>query len=146
MVPKPLGQPYLDGDVFAFHLELDRAGYVYILSLSPDRKAALLFPNQRDRQNLLAAGEHQVPRTGEEFFVQCPTVESCGKERVVALVSGTPLRLGEKAEYSWAELYERVPLRELRDQLSNGRSLGIRSSPAALDWQSASEEFESRKK
>ena len=142
MSPSHPGQPYLENDLFAFTVQTDREGRLYILNFSPDRTATCLIPNPADRDNFVKKGPQQFPRKGEEFFVKCPAPAACGKETAIAIVSTAPLDLGDRMEYTWDEVFERVKLKKLTDLFATSRSAGVTSTRPDLDWQAAAVEYE----
>jgi hypothetical protein len=61
---------------------------------------------------------------------------------VVALLSRRKLDLGEKVEYAWDEVFERLNLKLLQDEVSKyaQRSVNLKNPEASLgagDWQAA---------
>jgi hypothetical protein len=75
-------------DLVRFKLESSHAGYVYLLMAGSDGKRFdLLFPNKKDPQNRIQAGETwDLPRSGWAFRASGPA----GSNRLLAIVSDTP--------------------------------------------------------
>lgn len=74
-------------DLLDFSVTLDRPGHLSLLHLGTDGKYHLLFPNDRDRDNRLAAGTHRFPRADWALQAQGPA----GKGYFMAYWSATPI-------------------------------------------------------
>jgi hypothetical protein len=85
----------------------------------------------------VAPGAIRIPRSAAYEF---PIQEPAGRDVVVALLSKRKLDLGEKVEYAWNEVFERLNLKLLEDELSKytQRAILVEKSMAGLgasDWQ-----------
>ena len=87
-----IGRDYLD-----LALTSSRAGYVYLVLLGSDGKSFyLLFPNDLDRDNRIAAGETlRLPRPNWRVQGQGPS----GKDTVLAIVAESPRDLSALAAH-----------------------------------------------
>ncbi|MCK6683352.1 MAG: caspase family protein [Thermoanaerobaculia bacterium] len=159
MAPKRPGEPYREGETFAFDVESSMQGYLYLLVFSEGRKASCLIPNVLDRDPRISAGKSRFPRKGEEFVVTCHPAP-CGTDVAVAIVSEQPLGLGEKENYAWDEIFGRLRLKELEAYLGAPAAAGAPTTAGAParrkatagptapagTWQAATAIFESRKR
>jgi hypothetical protein len=88
-----LARPVLriDQDVLEMTIRSNRDGYVYVAIAGSDRTSLyLLYPNERDRENRLVAGEALVlPRSSWEVTASGPV----GRDTLLVMVSDTPRRL-----------------------------------------------------
>lgn len=78
----------VDQDSFEFTLKSSHAGYVYLLMVGSDGTSFdLLFPNQLDKKNEIAAGETlKLPRSTWELAAGGPP----GKDVLLAIVAESP--------------------------------------------------------
>lgn len=81
----------IDHDALEMTIRSNRSGYVYVAIAGSDRTSLyLLFPNERDRQNRLAAGEPlALPRSSWEVAASGPA----GRDTVLVMVTDTPRQL-----------------------------------------------------
>lgn len=113
--------------------------YLYVLVFSAGNKAFCIFPtvNGGDTDNFVRKGSIAFPRGRYETIAGEPV----GKDVWVALVSRKKLNIGEKQDYTWDEMFNRIGLDALRkatfDML---RGPGGQKTPpaAAVDWQASS--------
>ena len=74
-------------DALEFDVEVDRPGYLYIFQVGSDGKTFnLLFPNQADAANQVAAGTQHFPRAGWSLRSAGPP----GPNSLMVLLSPTP--------------------------------------------------------
>ena len=75
-------------DTFKFTLRSREGGYAYLLLVGSDGKTFdLLFPNQLDKDNLMAAGDTlELPRTSWQLSADGPP----GQDTLLAIVSDSP--------------------------------------------------------
>ncbi|MRV74071.1 DUF4384 domain-containing protein [Duganella sp. FT92W] len=83
-----IGKDALDLSVTSSH-----EGYVYVVMLGSDKKSYyMLFPNDRDGDNYIKAGESlKLPRPNWRITAQGPA----GTDRMLVVVSATPRDLGQ---------------------------------------------------
>ncbi len=80
-----------------FVVSSDTAGYLYLLAFSANDVAGCIFPRG-------ASADNQIqPGTPRKFTV--PAEGEPSRDTVVALVSTTPLKLGDKAQYTHQEVF-----------------------------------------
>jgi hypothetical protein len=80
---------YSPGDTLRVTVSLNQASYVYIYTITPDRRVNLLFPNAYQPDNLLQAGTHTIPNRRYSFVISPPT----GVECLQVLALAAPLSL-----------------------------------------------------
>jgi hypothetical protein len=138
---------YRDGEKVTYRVTTDTGGYLYLLVFSRDNVATCIFPNDNDRDNQVAPGTHSVPRASTyEFPVGAPY----GRDVFVALVSKERINIGDKVEYTWNEVFQRLNLRGLQEAIGNAasaRAVRVKQSGGALDpqgWQGATVVVESK--
>ncbi|HEX9927919.1 MAG TPA: caspase family protein [Pyrinomonadaceae bacterium] len=130
---------YRLGDKIYYTVDISETSFLYILVFSAQNKAFCLFPTAvgGDSISKLMKGKHSFPREGYETEATQPV----GKDVWVALVSRKDLRLGEKEEYTWDEMFSRIGLAELQkaiaDKITQSRGAkNTKTSPiTAADWQ-----------
>ncbi|MFL6283791.1 MAG: caspase family protein [Pyrinomonadaceae bacterium] len=137
---------YSDGEKVTYRVTTDTGGYLYLLVFSPDNVATCIFPNDRDRDNQIAPGSLTVPRASTYEF---PVGPPYGRDVFVALVTKERINLGDKVEYAWDEVFQRLNLRGLQEAVGNAASArGMRiGRGAGLDprsWQGATVVVESK--
>jgi hypothetical protein len=115
----------------------DAPGYLYLIVFSRQNVATCIFPNSQDSNNLITPGSMRIPRGGSYEF---PIREPLGRDVVVALLSRRRLDFGEKVEYAWNEIFGRLNLKLLQDEVSKyaQRSVNVKNTEAghgAGDWQ-----------
>ncbi len=127
------------GEKIGYTVEISEDAYLYILVFSADNKAFCIFPTVvgSDTDNLVQKGSISFPRG---IYVT-EAAEPVGKDVWVALVSKQKLRLGEKQDYSWDEVFDRIGLDALRkatfSMLRDPK--GQKTPPTSvLDWQAGS--------
>lgn len=128
---------YIIGETISYEVEADTPGYLYLVVFSQKNVASCIFPNSEDLNNQIPAGRVSVPRSTTYDF---PIQEPIGRDVVVALLSKQKLNLGDKVEYTWQEVFERLNLKELRDKVTQEatRGVGVNKTGGSLgagDWQ-----------
>ncbi|HNU07114.1 MAG TPA: DUF4384 domain-containing protein, partial [Pyrinomonadaceae bacterium] len=113
--------------------------YLYVLVFSAGNKAFCIFPtvNGGDTDNFVRKGSIAFPRGRYETIAGEPV----GKDVWVALVSRKKLNIGEKQDYTWDEMFNRIGLDALRNATFDMlRGPGGQKTPpaAAVDWQASS--------
>lgn len=74
-------------DYLQFQVTSNRAGYVYVFMVDPQREYLMLLPNQRDRSNTIAAGQTlTLPRPSWPMLADAPA----GPIHFLVLVSPQP--------------------------------------------------------
>jgi hypothetical protein len=138
---------YHEGEKVTYRVTTDTSGYLYLLVFSRDNVATCIFPNDNDRDNQIAPGSHTIPRaTTYEFPVGAPY----GRDVFVALVAKERINLGDKVEYTWGEVFQRLNLRGLQEAVGNAastRAVRVGRRGAGLDpqsWQGATVVVESK--
>lgn len=138
---------YHAGENISYRVTSDTAGYLYLLVFSTNSVATCIFPNDNDRDNHIAAGTQLIPRSKTYEF---PVSEPYGRDVFVALLSKERINLGEKVEYRWDEVFQRLNLRGLQEAIgsaASSRGVGVKAVSAGLDpaaWQGATVVVESR--
>jgi Caspase domain/Domain of unknown function (DUF4384) len=128
---------YRIGEKISYEVTTNEPGYLYLIAFSRQNVASCIFPNSLDPDNQVAPGLITIPRNRAYEF---PIMEPAGRDVMVALVSKNKLDLGEKVAYSWNEVFERLNLKLLEDELSKytQRAILVEKSTAGLgasDWQ-----------
>jgi hypothetical protein len=138
---------YHEGEKVTYRVTTDTGGYLYLLVFSRGDVATCLFPNDRDRDNQVAPGSQVIPRASTyEFPVGAPF----GRDVFVALVTRERISIGDKVEYTWAEVFQRLNLRGLQQAIgdaASARALRVSGRSAGLDpqsWQGATVVVESK--
>jgi len=132
---------YRVGETISYDVTSDTAGYLYLLVFSPNNVASCLIPNSIDRDNFIVAGTVTFPRGAYEIPIQ----EPIGKDVVVALLSKEKLNLGEKLDYTWAEIFTRLNFKRFSEFVKT-RDLSLEIPPASItDWQATAIVVESVK-
>lgn len=138
---------YRDGEKVTYQVTTDTGGYLYLLVFSRGAVATCLFPNDRDRDNQLTPGSHTIPRASTyEFPVGAPF----GRDVFVALVTKERINIGDKVEYTWEEVFQRLNLRGLQEAVGNAasaRAVRVNRTGTGLDpqsWQGATVVVESK--
>lgn len=132
---------YRLGEVINYSVDLGAPGNLYILVFSTENKAFCIFPSGKvgDTLNDLPKGRHAFPREG--YITKA--LEPVGKDVWVALVTNREITIGEKEEYTWDEIFERIGVASLRkavaDRLARSRSSNrnLERERPAVDWQAA---------
>src|SRR5262249_28914865 len=106
---------YRIGERITYEVTTDAPGYLYLIVFSRQNMATCIFPNSQDPDNLIKPGAMRVPRGATYEF---PIGEPVGRDVVVALLSRRKLDFGEKVEYAWNEVFERLNLKLLQDEVS----------------------------
>lgn len=135
---------YYSGETFSFDVAVDAPGYLYLIAFSEGNVATVVFPNEQDLDNRVAPGRVTVPRGSYSFDVAPPF----GRDVLVALFSTERLILGEKEQYTWAEVFARV-LPGLENAVPGITVRGVRVSPKVTpadprSWQAATLVLETR--
>jgi hypothetical protein len=128
---------YRIGEKITYEVTTDAPGYLYLIVFSRQNVAACIFPNSQDPNNMLAPGAITIPRGAAYEF---PIGEPAGRDVVVALLSRRKLDLGEKVEYTWNEVFGRLNLKLLQDEVSKYAQHGfsVKKTETGLgagDWQ-----------
>ncbi|WP_207000307.1 serine/threonine-protein kinase [Trinickia mobilis] len=80
-------QARINKDRLQFRLSTNRAGYVYVFMVDPAGQYLMLFPNERDKQNAIAAGETlSLPRANWPMVAGAPA----GPNHFLVMVSAQP--------------------------------------------------------
>ena len=131
---------YRAGENISYQISTDAAGYLYLMVFSENDVATCLFPNEQDADNRISAGTISLPGSSRYSF---PVGEPFGRDVTVALLSKERLNLGEKVNYKWSEVFERLNLNALQEALGQtkflkGQRILKSAVPAALTgWQGA---------
>jgi hypothetical protein len=138
---------YHAGEKVTYQITSDTAGYLYLLVFSRNDVATCIFPNDNDRDNQITAGSHTIPRANTYEF---PVGEPFGRDVFVALVTKDRINIGDKVDYTWGEVFQRLNLHGLQEAIGNAasaRSVGVKATGAGLDprnWQGATVVVESK--
>jgi hypothetical protein len=138
---------YHAGEKVTYQITSDTAGYLYLLVFSRNDVATCIFPNDNDRDNQITAGSHTIPRANTYEF---PVGEPFGRDVFVALVTKDRINIGDKVDYTWGEVFQRLNLHGLQDAIGNAasaRGVGVKATSAGLDpraWQGATVVVESK--
>lgn len=124
---------YRFGQKVNYEITTSAPGYLYVLVFSQGELASCVFPNRYDGNNYISAGTHRFPRKSEGIEIGAPA----GKDVVVALLTNTKLDLGEKEEYTWHEVFARLPSPQLSAHVKS-RGQKVTPPTRASDWQAAS--------
>ena len=137
------GAPYQD--TIAYRISTDTGGYLYLLAFSQANVATCIFPNGDEKENRVDPGTHRLPRLAAGFYAQEPE----GRDVVVALLSASRLNLGEKENYTWDEIFDRLRDKRFGEYV---RTRGMGAKPGRVtaaegltDWQSASIVLEAKR-
>jgi len=125
------------GERISYELTTNTSGYLYLIVFSRQNVATCIFPNSVDQNNQVSSGAIRIPRSNAYEF---PIHEPAGRDVVVALLSRQKLNLGEKVVYTWNEVFERLNLKLLQDEVSKNtqRDIGLKKplmGLGATDWQ-----------
>lgn len=134
---------YKLAETINYTVDIGESGtHLYILIFSAENKAFCIFPSAEveDTVNRMQKGRHSFPRENYVTKATKPT----GKDVWVALISKKEIKLGEKEEYTWDEVFRRIGLDELQKAISdkvtksrgggNAKNINL----TAADWQAAS--------
>jgi hypothetical protein len=138
---------YHAGEKVTYQVTSDTAGYLYLLVFSTNNVATCLFPNDNDRDNQITAGTQTIPRANNYEF---PVGEPYGRDVFVALVTKERINIGDKVDYTWGEVFQRLNLRGLQEAIGNAassRGVGVKATSVGLDpkgWQGATVVVESK--
>lgn len=138
---------YHAGEKVTYQITSDTAGYLYLLVFSRNDVATCIFPNDNDRDNQIAPGSHTIPRANTYEF---PVGEPFGRDVFVALVTKDRINIGDKVDYTWDEVFQRLNLHGLQEAIGNAasaRGVGVKATGAGLDpraWQGATVVVESK--
>jgi metacaspase-1 len=103
------------GEKISYEVTTNTPGYLYLIVFSRQNVATCIFPNAIDQNNQVAPGAIIIPRSNA---YEIPIQEPAGRDVVIALLSKEKLNLGEKVGYTWNEVFERVNLKLLQDEIS----------------------------
>jgi hypothetical protein len=103
---------YRLGDSITYTVDVSETSYLYILVFSTQNQAFCIFPTEigSDTVNRVAAGRHNFPRG--DYVTEA--TEPVGRDIWVALASRQKLRIGEKQDYTWDEMFNRIGLTKLQ--------------------------------
>ncbi len=138
---------YHNGEKVTYQVTTDTGGYLYLLVFSRDNVATCIFPNDRDRDNQITPGTHTIPRANTYEF---PVSEPFGRDVFVALVTTERINIGDKVDYTWSEVFQRLNLRGLQEAIGNAassRAVVVKARGTGLDpqsWQGATVVVESK--
>jgi hypothetical protein len=138
---------YHNGEKVTYQITSDTAGYLYLLVFSSNNVATCIFPNDNDRDNQIASGSHIIPRANSYEF---PVGEPYGRDVFVALVTKERINIGDRVDYTWGEVFQRLNLQGLQEAIGNAasaRGVGVKATSTGLDprgWQGATVVVESR--
>jgi hypothetical protein len=138
---------YHAGEKVTYQITSDTAGYLYLLVFSRNDVATCIFPNDNDRDNQITAGPHTIPRANTYEF---PVGEPFGRDVFVALVTKDRINIGDKVDYTWGEVFQRLNLHGLQEAIGNAasaRGVGVKATGTGLDprgWQGATVVVESK--
>jgi hypothetical protein len=124
---------YKIGESITYTVDVGQDVYLYILVFSNQNKAFCVFPTG-DSDSFVNKGRISFPRGN--YVTEA--AEPAGKDVWVALASRKKLRLGDKEEYSWDEMFQRIGLEELRKAIvvrHRGVRVGQAVTLAPDDWQ-----------
>ena len=128
---------YRIGEKISYEVTTNEPGYLYLIVFSRQNVASCIFPNSLDPNNQVDPGVIPIPRSRAYEF---PIMEPAGRDVMVALVAKNKLDLGEKVAYTWNEVFERLDLKLLEDELRKyaQRAILVQKPTADLgasDWQ-----------
>jgi hypothetical protein len=138
---------YHNGEKVTYQVTSDTGGYLYLLVFSRNNVATCIFPNDNDRDNQITAGTHSIPRSNTYEF---PVGEPFGRDVFVALVAKERINIGEKVDYTWNEVFQRLNLRGLQEAIGNAastRAVGVKKIGNGIqpqDWQGTTLVVESK--
>jgi len=138
---------YHAGEKVTYQITSDTPGYLYLLVFSRNDVATCIFPNDNDRDNQITAGSHTIPRANTYEF---PVGEPFGRDVFVALVTKDRINIGDKVDYTWGEVFQRLNLHGLQEAIGNAasaRGVSVKATGAGLDprgWQGATVVVESK--
>ncbi len=138
---------YHKGEKVTYSVTSDTGGYLYLLVFSRDNVATCIFPNDNDRDNQIVAGTHSIPRMSTYEF---PVSEPFGRDVFVALIAKDRINIGDKVDYTWSEVFQRLNLSGLQEAIgsaASARAVGTKTASAGLDpqrWQGATVVVESK--
>jgi metacaspase-1 len=138
---------YHNGEKVTYSVTSDTSGYLYLLVFSRDNVATCIFPNDNDRDNQIVAGTHSIPRTSTYEF---PVSEPFGRDVFVALITKDRINIGDKVDYTWSEVFQRLNLTGLQEAIgaaASARGVGVKAGSTGLDprrWQGATVIVESK--
>ena len=86
------GSPAAPGDQIVLRVKADRKGYLFVIFVSPDEGATVLFPNEKTPDNLIQPGkEYTVGKPERGTFIRLGDGKPSGK--LVFYISPSPLAL-----------------------------------------------------
>jgi hypothetical protein len=138
---------YHNGEKVTYQATSDTGGYLYLLVFSRDNVATCIFPNDKDRDNQITPGTHTIPRANSYEF---PVGEPFGRDVFVALLTKERINIGDKVDYTWGEVFQRLNLRGLQEAIGNAasaRGVAVKAKGLGLDpqsWQGATVVVESK--
>ncbi len=112
----------------------DTGGYLYLLAFSANDLASCIFPSTGFPKN-------QV-EPGALFRYSVPVTEPAGRDLVVAVLTKSPVPLGDRVRYTHQEVFSTLNLDALRSAIVAARAGSPATSqrplgPAPVDWQSS---------
>jgi len=127
------------GEEFSYEIETSDEGYLYLLVFSEEHKASCLFPNPNltgGQNNHLERGTRRVPPNKVENYEARPPL---GKDVVVAILTKSRLKLGEKEDYTWDEIFERLRNNQFFEYVkTRGQGAAGAKPLGQTDWQAVS--------
>lgn len=138
---------YHNGEKVTYQVTSDTGGYLYLLVFSRNNVATCIFPNDNDRDNQITPGAHTIPRANTYEF---PVGEPFGRDVFVALVTKERINIGEKVDYTWNEVFQRLNLRGLQEAIGNAastRAVTVKKTGLGIqpqDWQGTTLVVESK--
>ncbi|MCI0663154.1 MAG: caspase family protein [Acidobacteria bacterium] len=119
------------GEKISYQVTTNAPGYLYLIVFSRQNVATCIFPNSVDQNNQVAPGTVSIPRSNAYEF---PIQEPAGRDVVVALLSRQKLDLGDKVAYTWNEVFDRLNLKLLQNEVSKNTQREL-AGLSAIDWQ-----------
>jgi len=123
-------------DPISYKIKSNTDGYLYLLVFSEENKATCLFPNPDligEQKNYVPMGTHRVPLVESESY---EAKKPIGKDIVIALLSKSKLRLGEKEDYTWDEIFERLRSSQFFEYVkTRGQGVAGAKPLRQADWQ-----------
>ena len=127
------------GDRISYQVRTNTGGFLYLLVFSSENRATCIFPNNAfpgDNNNQVATETLRVPRSRTEAFVAQPPL---GRDVVIALLSKSKLNLGDKEDYTWDEIFDRLGNHHLFEYVkTRGVGTGGKQLLGQTDWQAVS--------
>ena len=111
---------YRNGELISYEIYSSLKGYLYLIAFSEQDVATVLLPNSSEPTNEIEAGATiTIPSARAEPIV---VQEPFGTDTVVAVVSTQKISFGDKASYRWDEIFDRLKLKEIQEELQRGQA------------------------